>query len=784
MKTILRNFISVLRRYKMAAFLNVLGLSVAFAAFMVIMMQVEYDRSFDRSDPNADCIYRVEISLSEYGRVTVFSRPLADAFIASSPHILGGALGGFFGQELFFSVDSDGNRKHYKEQALTVTAGLTDVFTFDMLEGSDRALQEPSMALIPQSLARKLFGSEPAVGKQLLEEDQSLSVVGGVYKDFPANSTLRNVIYYQMPAEENLHDWSSHNYAVYIRLDRAENAEGLIENFRNNFDFTAASEDAPDLKNAGFHLTPLPELHYITGVQFDPTPKTSRRTMLILFVIAMVIILIAAINFTNFSAALTPKRIKSINTQKVFGGDERVIRASLVVEAAGMCLFAWVVAVGLVHTMQFTPVASLVDAVVSPGAHPLIVAGAALLALLTGALAGLYPAFYMTSFPPALVLKGSFGLSAKGRQLRSVLISVQFIASFALIICASFMYLQNHFMQHTDLGYDRDALIVADINTKVNAGREAFVNQLKNSPEIAEAAYSNTLIGNNDNLYQHWGRKYGDKHITFQCLCVDPAFLRVMGLEVTEGRDFRPGDANSGNEVYIFNRKAREDYEMTLDAKLQFDGEIVGFIPDLKIASMRMAIEPMAFLVQPEKWNAAFNYVYIRVSAGSDLHAAMTHVRSTLQSFDDSYPFDVRFFDEVLNSLYEKEQKLGSLITLFSLITILISIVGVFGLVVFDSEYRRKEISIRKVFGSTTGEILLIFNKSYVRILCICFVLAAPVAWYAVTLWLESFAYRTPMYWWVYLAAFAVVFILTVSTVTFQNWRAANVNPVEAMKES
>ncbi|GHT28513.1 hypothetical protein AGMMS49574_02990 [Bacteroidia bacterium] len=162
--------------------------------------------------------------------------------------------------------------------------------------------------------------------------------------------------------------------------------------------------------------------------------------------------------------------------------------------------------------------------------------------------------------------------------------------------------------------------------------------------------------------------------------------------------------------------------------------------------------------------------------------AAMAHVRSSLQFFDSEYPFNVRFFDEVINGLYENEQKLSSLITLFSLVAIFISIVGVFGLVVFDGEYRRKEISIRKVFGSTTTEILVAFNKSYVRILGICFVPAAPVAWYAVDKWLENFAYKTPMYWWVYLVSFATVFILTVCTVTFQNWRAANTNPAESLK--
>jgi putative ABC transport system permease protein len=211
--------------------------------------------------------------------------------------------------------------------------------------------------------------------------------------------------------------------------------------------------------------------------------------------------------------------------------------------------------------------------------------------------------------------------------------------------------------------------------------------------------------------------------------------------------------------------------------------EIVGFAPDLKFASFRTAVEPMAFHVTPENWGG-YSYAYIRVRAGADLQAAMTHVRQTLNAFEEGFPFRVRFFDEALNSLYEKEQRFGTLIALFSLVAVLIAIVGVFGLVVFDSEYRRREIGIRKVFGATTGEILMTFNRSYVRILVLCFVLSAPVAWYAVDRWLESFAYKTPIYWWVYVTAFAAVFILTVSTVTFQNWRAANMNPVDSIKNN
>lgn len=211
--------------------------------------------------------------------------------------------------------------------------------------------------------------------------------------------------------------------------------------------------------------------------------------------------------------------------------------------------------------------------------------------------------------------------------------------------------------------------------------------------------------------------------------------------------------------------------------------QIVGFMPDVKFASFRNAVEPMAFYVWgKENWGNNSRYVYIRMKAGTDMRAAMEHVQSVLKELDPDYPFNVFFFDKVLQQLYEKERAVGSLITLFSAIAIFISMVGVFGLVVFDSEYKRKEIGIRKVFGSSTRQILVRFNRTYFKIVIVCFVVAAPVAYYGVSQWLTNFAYRTPIRWWIFALAFIAVTAITFFTVTFQNWRAANANPVDSLK--
>ncbi|WP_455627941.1 ABC transporter permease [Parabacteroides chinchillae] len=790
MKTIIRNFMFVLRRFKMAMLLNVFGLSIAYAAFMIIMMQVSYDNHFDSCQPNAASIFRMDRS-GWGGSSAVSSRPLERTARELSPHIKYGVVLSSWGNNTFFSVEHNGEKANYKEQFKAATLDLPHVFDFDFTEGDANALSAPNSVIIPESFARKYFGNEPALGKALLNPDngETYRTIGGVYKDFPRNSSLTNIIYERMSDSENYDQWGNQNYQIFYRLDDPANVDITKSNIKKNITAERVFNTEDDLQwdknGVDLTFTPLSELHFLGKVDYDPFPKASRQTIIVLISIALVILIIAGINFTNFSTALTPMRIKSINTQKVLGSPDTLLRGSLLLEAIGISLLSYLLSLGLLHIANITTVASLVEVDLSFAQQPFIIAGMAGVAVLVGLLAGLYPSYYITSFPPALVLKGSFGLSPKGRHLRSALVSVQFIASFALIIGSLFMYLQNYYMQHTPLGYDKDEMIVVHINQKINDRRDAFVSQLKTFSGISDATYAHSLLASGD-TYMGWGFKMNNKNINFQCIPVSSSFLRVMGIDVLEGRDFRPEDDINGG-YYIFNRKAVEQYDIKLGDKINGD-EVIGFVPNIKFASLRTEVSPMAFYIWGKSmWRDAnvpvfFSVAYVKVKAGSDLRAAMEHVRSTLKKFDPAYPFDVKFYDEVLQSTYEKEQKISSLITLFSLIAVFISIVGVFGLVVFDSEYRRKEIGVRKVLGSTTGQILIMFNKTYLRILVICFVLAAPIAAYAISGWLENFAYRIPMYWWVYAIAFVLILIITVATVTFQNWHAANSNPVNSIK--
>lgn len=344
------------------------------------------------------------------------------------------------------------------------------------------------------------------------------------------------------------------------------------------------------------------------------------------------------------------------------------------------------------------------------------------------------------------------------------------------------MYLQIRHMQNASLGYDKDLLVIADINSDILRNEDAFRNELLRSSAIEQVALASDLLSGTD-VFSKWGREWKGEDIFFQVAGADAGFLETIGIRPTEGRDFLPTD-RAGKEaplLYIFNEKARKEFGFSVGDKIG-NGQVIGFVPDINVTSLRMGIEPMAFVLYDSYYFSKPTFAYIRVKPGTDKYEAMAFIKAAFREFSPHYTCNVRLYDTVLQAAYDKENNMTSLITWFSLIAVLISIVGVFGLVVFESEYKRKEIGVRKVLGSTTAEILAMFNRRYIRILAICFAVAAPVAWYIIDGWLQSFAYKTPVYWWVFLLSFLAVSMITTATVTFQSWQVANANPVDSIK--
>ncbi len=782
---ILRNLLTVLRRFRLASALNIVGLSIAFAAFMIILMQVHYDRSFDRFHPKSDRIYRVEVSEDSTTYNALVGRKWAELIEDRLPQIeMTGLRMDFATIGNLAKVERNGAVQGYRVDVHLIHPDFAEIFDFDMVEGRREALAEPGQVVIPQSMARKFFGDESACGRRIIftSTADTVMTVGGVYRDFPRNTLVQNVAYYGInPTVWKPWDGWHFNYQLYVTLsagaDPAEVERQLLDEVLHSPDIPGWIRDYKAVR-----LHPLADLHYAANVQYDAVPKGSRATTSVLLAIALLVIGIAAVNFVNFATSLVPLRIKSINTQKVFGSSVGMLRTVLVGEAVGIALLAFLASLFWVYAVGRTGFTAFLDVDLNLTTAPGIVGIGLAVALGVGLLAGLYPAFFATRFPPALVLKGSFGLSSRGRALRMALVGTQYVISTGLIIAAFFMQLQNGYLRTRDTGYDTEQVAVLELNDALTMEhRELLVNRLKESPQIEHVAFSQFLFGTGGAQVNE--TEVGGETVRFAYLPVSSEFLDVMKIPVVEGRNFQENDNRADKMRFIMNEATRRMYS-TVELGLDLEyGEVVGFIPDINYQPLQLAssgafclsVEPPAGL-----YRSSLPWTYVRING--DVERAVEHIRRTVAEFDPTYPVSVQFYDEVFNSVYRKERKTTALITTFSLLAVVISLVGVFGLVVFETQYRRKEIGVRKVMGATVAEILGMFNRSFVRMVLICFSVAVPLAWYGVTRWLEGFAYRTPVYWWVFVVSLLIVLAITLTTVTIQSWRAATDNPVDALK--
>ena len=786
MNTLARNFSHTFRRFFTASVLNIIGLAIAFASFFVIMTQVDYDLNFNKGYKDYEKIFRLEINASEDGSFQLWTaRPIGEMIGSSSPHIQASSIVTLW----YYDREYEINGNQFNETTFTGFGNFMETFQPDMLAGSTDALKQPNNVLIPASMAMRFFGSIDAVGKTLFQGKQSYNkpvTVGGVYKDFPENSQIGNWIYKSLNSNENKDNWTNWNYICYYRLDNPANVAEV-----ENQAFQYLKKTAPEWLQEGlqeakgvhdiFRLTPLSEAHFS---KVGNKSASSRTTVYLLICVSFLIIIVAAINFMNFTLAETPMRIKSINTQKVLGATTGSLRTGLLAESVLISLIAFAISLLLLLALRDSGVQDLVTANLNLNEHLLLLAVTLCISVLIGILAGLYPSFYVTSFPPALVLKGSFGLSPKGRKLRTILVCFQFFVAFMLIIAIGIMYTQSRYIRTSEYGYDKEAIIVGEMTKETQAQQDAVVGELSRISGVEGVAFSQFVLSSADS-YMSWGRGEGNKNINFACFPVDYRYLNVMGIRITEGRNFKPGDG----DVYIFNEAARKKYPwMTIDMPATTnDLPIIGFCENIKYSTFRNndSTTPMAFIVFGERykdWNGWQSTVNVRVSAGTDKVEIIRSLQKAMEKFTPGHDFHFRFMDQVLDNAYRNELRFTKQILLFSLLAIVISVIGVFGLTMFESEYRRKEIGIRKIFGSTTGEILRMFNRRYLYILIGCFIVAAPFGWWIGQHWLEGFAERTPIRAWIFLTSFLLVTAITMITVTVQSWKNANENPANSIK--
>lgn len=809
MKIAFRNFLTTLRRYKISSLLNVIGLTLAFTAFYVIMTQVWWELGYNRSLHEADRIYLVENEdWYEPGKWSSWlNRPVPERVIASTAGVeVGGCMWGGFGSGTCWTSNepSFGYNK-FSASCGSVSLPFLDVFAFRSVEGDVHDLGKPKSVIVSREAAERMrvgVGSLIWVDTDEPQPDGAMEVVA-VFEDFPDNSLLGECEVVKNLGETNLYTTSEWSFNYFVKFRPGADPDEFARQWTNvnqemqreAAEKRAAAGDAADDDDEsgiyGVRLSPVSELYFESDSQ-APCRQGSVVTTYTLLGIAVLVIVLAFINFVNFFFALVPVRIRTVNTFKVFGAPASSLRFNFVFEAFGLVLIALLAVWYVSFALQGTEFASYISASLALSQNLEVVGLVAVVAFVMALAASLYPAWYITSFAPALVVKGSFGGTRSGRRLRTLLLGVQFFISIGLIIATSFIRLQHDYMMHYDMGFDKENLLAVRLSERGAVSYDALRQKLLSDPQVKDVTGATSRLVSVGRM--GWGREFKGRQVAFQSYVVQPDFLRVMGIPITDGRDFLESDFDKELGTMIFNEAARREFEMQVGDRINGfvspDEQIVGFCADFNFKPLQYGVSPFCFYLLPKKiqqenyWHLP-HVVYVRMTPGADIAAVTAHIRRCIAEVDPrTEPGDivVRVFDEELGLEYDNERKLTAIVGLFALLAVVIALMGVFGLVLFETQHRRREIAVRRVMGASRGEILAMFNRRYVMLVAVCFVLAVPVSIWAVRHWLAGFAYAVPLYWWVFALALAGVLAVTALTVTVRSWRAVNENPAESVK--
>lgn len=809
MKIAFRNFLTTLRRYKISSLLNVIGLTLAFTAFYVIMTQVWWELGYNRSLHEADRIYLVENEdWYEPGKWSSWlNRPVPERVIASTAGVeVGGCMWGGFGSGTCWTSNepSFGYNK-FSASCGSVSLPFLDVFAFRSVEGDVHDLGKPKSVIVSREAAERMrvgVGSLIWVDTDEPQPDGAMEVVA-VFEDFPDNSLLGECEVVKNLGETNLYTTSEWSFNYFVKFRPGADPDEFARQWTNvnqemqreAAEKRAAAGDAADDDDEsgiyGVRLSPVSELYFESDSQ-APCRQGSVVTTYTLLGIAVLVIVLAFINFVNSFFALVPVRIRTVNTFKVFGAPASSLRFNFVFEAFGLVLIALLAAWYVSFALQGTEFASYISASLALSQNLEVVGLVAVVAFVMALAASLYPAWYITSFAPALVVKGSFGGTRSGRRLRTLLLGVQFFISIGLIIATSFIRLQHDYMMHYDMGFDKENLLAVRLSERGAVSYDALRQKLLSDPQVKDVTGATSRLVSVGRM--GWGREFKGRQVAFQSYVVQPDFLRVMGIPITDGRDFLESDFDKELGTMIFNEAARREFEMQVGDRINGfvspDEQIVGFCADFNFKPLQYGVSPFCFYLLPKKiqqenyWHLP-HVVYVRMTPGADIAAVTAHIRRCIAEVDPrTEPGDivVRVFDEELGLEYDNERKLTAIVGLFALLAVVIALMGVFGLVLFETQHRRREIAVRRVMGASRGEILAMFNRRYVMLVAVCFVLAVPVSIWAVRHWLAGFAYAVPLYWWVFALALAGVLAVTALTVTVRSWHAVNENPAESVK--
>ena len=772
-------------RHKAYSSINISGLAIGMASSILILLWVQNELSYDRFHKNADQIYRITCDASDF-KAAVNPAGMPAGLKDQMPEIKNTVR---LSHPVTLVLET-GNRKFEEKGAFYADSTFLEVFSFPLVKGNAAtALQRPDGILITEDMAKKYFGGEEAIGKTLRKDNSGYVTVTGILANIPSNSHLQFDFIMPMAAVAQTYDdlktntWGNFNFYSYVQLDKTfvPTAASLLK-LDQQMDLIF-KKHTPAFK-VSFQLQPLTSIHLHSNLQVDLPGHGNIQYVNIFFIVAIVILVVACINFMNLATARSARRAKEIGLRKVVGA----LRGQLIYQFLGESLlisfFALLFAIVLVVMLLplFNNLAGKQLAF-----HLLdgkILLSLTSIAFVTGLVSGSYPALFLSGFQPIKVLKGNLKSMGGNVSFRNVLVVTQFVFSIVLLVGTVVIYNQLGFIRSRNLGYEKENLMympmTGDLYNKQQALKtELTQNPLTNHFTIISDLPTNLISGTVD---VKWEGKDPQSQIVIPSMYVNEDFIDVFQMKMLNGRSFSTAfKADSNN--YIVNEKAVEVMGMTVDnavgKSLSFGGvwgTIIGVVKDFNFKPIQQSIEPLVLGL-----NRYGGTVVIRTKPGNT-EATIKALGSISQQLNPNYPFSYNFLDQDLANLYKGEEQMGSIFNLFAILAIFISCLGLYGLSAFMAQQRTKEIGVRKVLGATIFNIVYLLSTGFTRLILVAMAIAIPLSWFAINSWLEGFAYHIHVSWIIFLFAFLAALIVAWLTVSYESIKAAIANPVSSLR--
>jgi len=802
-----KNYFKVALRnlWKNKAFsaINIVGLATGLAVCLLIVLYVVDELSYDKYNKNADRIYRLDADIFFNNTSAIFAvapDPLAPTLKRDFPEIE---------EEVRINNQSDilvkkDNQNVQDHHAAFADSTFFKVFTVPMIEGNpETALKEPNSIVIDETTAKKYFNSTNVLGKTLVVDNTNYCKITGVIKDIPKQSHFH--FHFIRPKIGNVNDsWLSNNTFNYVMVRPGVTQEKLqkdvdatINNYLGKELESQLHASLKDLTNKGshfiYHAMPVTDIHLYSNKSYEIEANGDITYVYIFSVIAVFILLIACVNFMNLSTARSANRAKEVGIRKVAGSLRTHLITQFLTESVLLSFFSLILAILIAMLLlplfnQLAAKDMSVTTLFSTWLFPVMIA----LVFIVGCVAGSYPAFYLSAFQPIDVLKGKIAKGFKNSWLRSGLVVFQFFISIILIISTIIIYNQLDYIRSRKIGYDRDQVFVIHNAWYLDKQIHTFRDELLNIPGVTNATISGDLPTSPSFDNEGWFRDAvmdPTKAVVLTNFYVDENYIPTLGMQMVQGRNFSK-DFPTDSVGVILNEAAvkllgfKDPLKEVLYSPNFYNGSIhgatanhiIGVVKDFNFSSMHQNVGPL-IMNKSENWGS----IAVRINL-KNISSVINSIKTKWNSMTSGQPFNYTFMDADFNNIYIAEQQTGKLFITFAVFAIFIGCLGLFGLVTYAAEQRTKEIGVRKVLGASVGGIVAMLSKDFAKLVLIASVIAFPVAWWAMHKWLQSFAYRTNISWWIFIAAGIAAIMIALITVSFQAIRAAVANPVKSLR--